>query len=93
MTTFSNQIFAASGKRLRELSLKITVIDGGGRQDSKPCLTLLEVVEVELGRRDRNGGVGEQDGRSEDPSLVRERLLCLLGGAGGLVLGGRGGVR
>ena len=72
---------------------EITVIRGEGWQDSNPSLAMLEVVEVELGRRDRKGGVGEQEGKSEEPSLVRERLLCLLGGTGGLVLGGNGGVR
>ena len=61
--------------------------DGGG------AAAELVAVEVELGLLCLKGGVGEHEGKSEEPSSRRERLLCRLGGLGALDLGGKGGVR
>ena len=69
----------------------ITEIFAHGAKELLRGTTELVEVELELGLLCLNGGVGEQDGRSEEPNRVRERLL--LGGLGGLVLGGKGGVR
>ena len=69
----------------------ITEIFAHGAKELLRGTTELVEVELELGLLCLKGGVGEQDGRSEEPNRVRERLL--LGGLGGLVLGGKGGVR